>query len=606
MARNFTPFGPERQATNIIVNSQADPDAAVLTSGRFAVVYEHRVSGIDVDVRIQFLNADGTLSGNGIAIDQDSGRQISPVVAPRLDGGAVVVWHDINGFHGGVPITDIIQLRVVGANGQLSVPLAVADSSAPLSAPDVAMLADGRVVIVWQANFELDSDVNLRVLNAAGTELGSQVAIEGTDMLSSAAPAIAASGNKALIAYEDGGGTVRVKLFDGASGLVNSNYDKAGKAVSAAGSSRFADVAALTDGRYVVVWENSSNDDIQGRFVDAAGNPVGSVFTIANYAGDNRFAKVGALPDGGFFVAWVNTGGVIAPENGGDGAVLGRRFDSSGAAAGDLFLVNTGDPDNNQVEPTVAVNRSTGRTLIVWSDGQSFTGPGQDNEPPGIRGRVFQPTTDVINGTPGNDTITTYGLGETINGLGGNDTIDARGGKDDVAGGAGNDFLRGGSGDDRISGADGSDTILGGSENDILSGGTGADSLNGETGNDLLDGGLGNDTLIGGPGADRFAFTTAIQPKGSNIDTIADFSTPEDAMLLDNAIFKKLKTEGPLEAKFFEVGKKAKSRQDTIIYNDKTGDVLYDKNGKKKGGAVAFAKLEGSPDDIGAADFLVI
>ena len=33
---------------------------------------------------------------------------------------------------------------------------------------------------------------------------------------------------------------------------------------------------------------------------------------------------------------------------------------------------------------------------------------------------------------------------------------------------------------------------------------------------------------------------------------------------------------------------------------------LYDKNGQKKGGAILFAKLEGSPDDVSAADFVVI
>ena len=61
-----------------------------------------------------------------------------------------------------------------------------------------------------------------------------------------------------------------------------------------------------------------------------------------------------------------------------------------------------------------------------------------------------------------------------------------------------------------------------------------------------------------------------------------------------------------LKAKFFEVGKKAKSNKDFIVYNDKKGDLFYDKNGSKKGGALLFVKLEGSPDDVSAADFLVI
>jgi hypothetical protein len=47
-------------------------------------------------------------------------------------------------------------------------------------------------------------------------------------------------------------------------------------------------------------------------------------------------------------------------------------------------------------------------------------------------------------------------------------------------------------------------------------------------------------------------------------------------------------------------------RNDFIVYNKKNGDLDYDKNGDKKGGAILFAKLEGSPNDVGAANFLVI
>jgi Ca2+-binding RTX toxin-like protein len=136
-------------------------------------------------------------------------------------------------------------------------------------------------------------------------------------------------------------------------------------------------------------------------------------------------------------------------------------------------------------------------------------------------------------------------------------------------------------------------------------GGNGADKLNGEAGNDVVSGGLGNDSLTGGPGADRFIFDTAIKPKGTNIDTIKDFSAADDTILLDNAIFTKLKQEGVLAGKNFEVGKKAHGRKEFIIYNDKNGDLSYDNNGGKKGGAIVFAHLKGSPDDVSAADFLV-
>ncbi|MCB1486896.1 MAG: hypothetical protein KDJ88_05490 [Bauldia sp.] len=588
MAVNFSPVGSEFQATGLIIRGEVSPNATVLTDGRWAVAYQYNYNDTDRDIRLQFLNPDGSLAGSSLGIDLDSGYQIEPVVVPRLDGGAAVIWRDYNGYFNGNPVTDVIELRLVSATGQLSAPLLFSgDADVPYTSPDAATLTNGQVAVVFEENYSNNTDLVIRVLDAAGTGFPTSKVIDGTSH-DSTSPVIAASGTKALIAYVDNDTTIRTKLFDSVAQSLESDPDVLGRAVGSAAFVSHPDVAALKDGRYVVVWENDSNSGVQGRFVDAAGNPIGSVFTIANNAGANRNPKVAALPDGGFIVSWDNNGGVIAPEDGVDLAVLARRFDASGAAAGDLFLVNTGDPNAHEYQQTVAVNQSTGRTLMVWTDLHSFTGTGQDSDPPGIRGHIFRPTTDVVNGTAGDDKITTYSLGEHINGLSGNDTIYGRAGNDTIDGGPGSDLLFGEAG------------------NDFLGGGDGADTENGGPGNDLLDGGPGNDTLTGGPGADRFEFSTSLKPKGANIDTIVDFSAPDDTILLDNAIFRKLKIEGPLKAKFFEVGKKAKSKKDFIIYNQKNGDLIYDKNGSKKGGVFHFAKLEDSPHDLSAADFLVI
>ncbi|MCB1502539.1 MAG: hypothetical protein KDK07_22635 [Bauldia sp.] len=595
MAVNFTRVGPEIQVNTAVEYDEFNPDTAALTDGRFAVANTRALSDTDWDVNLQFLNADGTLSGQRLLIDNNLGVQTDPAVALVDGGGAVVIWTDKDGKDAaGADVTDDIQLRVVSKSGVMGTTLTVAASFAPTvaySRPDLATLADGRIVAVFESNISGALNIDLRVVNAAGTSVTAPLsAASVTDNAESRTPSIAASGNKALIAYETtSAGDIHVKLFNGSTSTLNLPSSSDGILVASSGDLVSPDVAALTDGRYIVVWENNTNHHVEGRFVDAAGNPTGSVFTIANNSGENEDPQVAALADGGFIVTWDTNGDVIAPDNHGSSwAVLARRFDSSGAAAGDLFLVNTGDPDTNQFFPTVAVNSGTGQAFIAWTDYHAFSGAGQDNSPPGVRGHAFKATTDVVNGTPGGDTITTYSLSETINGLAGNDTIHARGGNDKVDGGPGSDLIFGEAGGDSMAGGEGADTVDGGD------------------GNDLLNGGPGNDSLTGGPGADRFAFTTALKPKGTNVDTIADFSAPSDSILLDNAIFKKLKKTGPLAAKFFEVGKKAHSKKDFIVYNDKTGDLHYDKNGSKKGGALLFAHLEGSPDDVSAADFFVI
>ena len=354
MAVNFTRVGPEVQVNAAVEYDEFNPAAAALTDGRFAVVNTRALSKSDWDVNLQFVNADGTLSGERLLIDNNLGIQTDAAVAQRPGGGAVVIWTDENGKDGaGNDVTDDIQLRVVSNTGVMGPTVTIAPSFAPTVAyshADVASLADGRTLAVFQANVSGDLNIEVRLVNSAGTAVTGQASIT-IDGLSTD-PAIAASGNNILIAYEAAGaGDIRVKLFNGTLFAANPEYSADGKLVASSGDLESADVAALTGGRYIVVWENNTNNHVEGRFVDANGNPIGATFTIANQSGHNEDPSVAGLPDGGFVVTWDNDGGVIAPEVSDSGAVLARRFDSTGAAAGDLFLVNTGSPEAQSPRP---------------------------------------------------------------------------------------------------------------------------------------------------------------------------------------------------------------------------------------------------------------
>jgi serralysin len=160
-------------------------------------------------------------------------------------------------------------------------------------------------------------------------------------------------------------------------------------------------------------------------------------------------------------------------------------------------------------------------------------------------------------------------------------------------------------GADTLTGSPYADSLGGFGGNDLILGGGGNDSLFGGVGDDRLDGQAGNDRLSGDLHADRFAFSTVLN-KTTNVDTIVGFVPGEDVIELDNAVFTKLKAVGALKNKYFEVGKKAGDKNDFIVFNKKTDTVSYDKNGDKKGGAVKFAVLEGGPDDISSADFLIV
>jgi Ca2+-binding RTX toxin-like protein len=199
--------------------------------------------------------------------------------------------------------------------------------------------------------------------------------------------------------------------------------------------------------------------------------------------------------------------------------------------------------------------------------------------------------------------------------------IDGQGGADRLYGYDGNDtYVVDSSGDliFEVSAAGGTDTIQSSVnhtlatnvENLTLTGaatinGTGntlANVIVGNTGVNFLDGKLGGDTLTGGLGNDQFLFTTTLG--ASNVDTITDFSVPNDTIRLDDAIFAGLTTLAYLSASQFTIGAAATTAAHRIVYNSATGTLLFDADGNGAGAAKQFATLS-TGLALTATDFFV-
>jgi Ca2+-binding RTX toxin-like protein len=228
-------------------------------------------------------------------------------------------------------------------------------------------------------------------------------------------------------------------------------------------------------------------------------------------------------------------------------------------------------------------------------------------------------TGSAVNGTGNN-------LGNKIVGNASNNVLTGNGGADWLEGGSGDDTMNGGIGNDTyvINGGDtvqetmtgttgGYDTIrsavgytLGANvEHLVLTGtadngtgnaygnnitGNGSDNvLRGMDGGDTINGGAGNDELWGGVSKDFFVFNTALNAS-TNLDTIKDYSTADDNIWLDNAIFTAL-AEGTLDVGAFHIGTAATDAFDRIIYNSTTGEVSYDADGNGATAAIKFAKV---------------
>ncbi|MFT3955910.1 MAG: calcium-binding protein [Piscinibacter sp.] len=254
--------------------------------------------------------------------------------------------------------------------------------------------------------------------------------------------------------------------------------------------------------------------------------------------------------------------------------------------------------------------------------------------------RSFFAGNDTFNLSPGADDVWAWTGNDTLRGLAGNDTLNGDAGNDWLDGGSGVDTMRGGTGNDVYvverstdvvveAAAAGTDTVrssvsraLGSNqENLVLTGSTAingsgntlanallgnaaANTLNGGAGNDIVNGGAGNDRLTGGTGLDSFRFTTAPNSTG-NADRLLDFSSADDRLQFDNAVFTALGAAGALPATMFRLGTTAADATDRIVYNQASGALYYDADGSGAGAALLVATLvAGTP--LVLADVFVI
>ncbi|MGD1701211.1 spondin domain-containing protein [Dapis sp. BLCC M229] len=188
---------------------------------------------------------------------------------------------------------------------------------------------------------------------------------------------------------------------------------------------------------------------------------------------------------------------------------------------------------------------------------------------------------DIV-GDAEDNPISGTALPDSIFGLAGNDTLNGLDGRDWVVGGAGDDLIRGGDGDDILEGRPGFDRLLGGDGDDILRGGQGRDRLNG---------GAGNDTLMGGASIDFFIFNTndTFDTEDVGVDTIKDFNTDQDFILLDRSTFAAITSDSSSRANpGFSVSSEfalvatdaaAATSDALIVHSIESGNLYYNPNG---------------------------
>jgi Ca2+-binding RTX toxin-like protein len=561
---------------------QGQADIAGTADGDIVVTWRSQVRGDELPRSYSDIHARAFGTGRAIGdefrvnmITDDA--QVSPAVTARADGSFAIVYS--SGEENHLPGTSV-NTRIIGADGVPIGPELLTDYDYYHQNPQIAGFADGRTVTVWSGEDQGEGEIRA----ADGTVLSSfvfgwdgRVKPKAVAALADGAFALLWHGQRDENDAQEGGLPAfygQIRAADGSAGAIF-------EIGAAPGEDPRPSIVQLSNGNIVVVWQDDATDadpavdpdgtDVKARMFSPAGVPLGEAFTVNTLAaGDQRDADIAALSDGRFVVTWRDANGEPGEPNAG-ASIRAAVFGSDGQRLGDEFQVNTAAL-YDQDHPRVAW-LGADRFAISWTDG---SGDDIDIMDGGIKVQIFAvdaPAPNAIGGTSAADRLTGTFADDTISGGSGGDTLFGGAGEDRLFGEKGEDKLYGGlhddqlvggwqsdelygelgrdtlygdllaigsgsrGGNDRLYGGDGADILFGDARSiaaggqggrDALKGGSGDDRLygDGETGAgvatgggaDTLDGGAGNDQLWGGGGDDRFIFNGL-----SGSDIIWDF-----------------------------------------------------------------------------------
>jgi Ca2+-binding RTX toxin-like protein len=154
----------------------------------------------------------------------------------------------------------------------------------------------------------------------------------------------------------------------------------------------------------------------------------------------------------------------------------------------------------------------------------------------------------------------------------------------------------------KIVGTGDSNTLIAGAGGDSISGLAGNDELNGGAGNDTLVGGLGDDQLTGGDGQDRFVFESAIK-NGGNVDTVTDFVSGSDTIVLAGSVFTALRGDSDLSDNLWLANSSSPATaRSHLVFDPQSGVLSYDPDGSGPATSIAICTLVGvtklAPSDL--------
>ncbi len=282
------PYGEEFQINSYTNGEQSSPKIALLLNGRFVVCWNsNEIFVSKSSVFGQMYNKNGTPSGGEFQINTSTqGFQSSVTVASLMDSGFVCCWCSTNYEESVYGIFG--QLFDLSGNRKRTEFQINTSSQNKVGCPTIAVLSSDDFVVCWYEVNNLkntDADIYGQLFDISGNK----------------------KGNEFQVNTDDYRGQSKPKL------------------------------SALSNGRFVVCWDNYHFDNISGQLFDANGNKLGDEFQVNTYSVSYQSnPSVAAFSNGGFVVCWQSSA-----QDGDHLGIFAQIFNCSGNKIEDEFQVNT-------------------------------------------------------------------------------------------------------------------------------------------------------------------------------------------------------------------------------------------------------------------------
>ena len=368
-----------------VTGDQATPEIAKFPDGHFVVTWRNDPSDINPggtvggDTRIfaQILDPSGKRVGDEFQVNTYEGIQERNAVVETLGNDKfVVIWHSTGRDS---EVDEDIRGQILDRSGnKIGVEFTLnSTTSNSQNFPDITSYADGGFVATWNSMNQDSSSGSIiaRKFDASGNPITDELLVNTYTSGEQTNPEInqLSDGNVVIswMSYgQDGSG---VGLYGQ---IIDQNFQKIGNEfsinTSTNGDQAYHSMASLTNGGFVVVWEDSGpasreEHTLKGQLFDSDGSKNGGEFKVNDaqnvygfvYDSDYDPDVVG-LKDGGFFVTY------SGHDNGHGGYgydVFGQFFDDSGSKIGPEFQVNNLDTEHQNTSSAVEVD---GGVLVTF------------------------------------------------------------------------------------------------------------------------------------------------------------------------------------------------------------------------------------------------